>query len=105
MRYDLLAATVEEWIGCDDRREDAPFSEHRESLIDLALRRGGRNAAITQIRASGDWPLRNPITGSSCCCASAATGATLPTWASPAMNSRRFIRNPQVSKIDVVTDH
>jgi hypothetical protein len=43
---------------------------------------------------SGDWLLRNPITGIADCCARAASGHDIAD-AIPVMKSRRFIGSPE----------
>src|SRR5262249_46448207 len=57
------------------------------------------NAARYGTQVSDEAMLRNPIRGNTDCCARAAGGqATAPPR--PAINSRRLICSPQVSKLD-----
>jgi hypothetical protein len=50
----------------------------------------GRNASTRCANVSGDWPLRNPMTGISRCCARDARGHAITALPMSVMNSRRF---------------
>ena len=70
----------------------SPRSGPRHNPISF---RPWRNPRRDSAMPSGDWLLRNPITGIAGCCARAASGHAAAAPPSSVMNSRRFIRSPR----------